>query len=125
LSSPILNKPLRRLSKNSWKFDIFPIANVRGIGYNRHMPDNEETTTFENKCNILSDLWLDYRSEPDFKDFVSYNDLGLPLGFLISEKVVTPNPRAIDMIEETFVLLLATLEVEDTGFDTLDDLMVG
>lgn len=89
------------------------------------MPDNEETTTFENKCNILSDLWLDYRSEPDFKDFVSYNDLGLPLGFLISEKVVTPNARAIDMIEETFVLLLATLEVEDTGFDTLDDLMVG
>jgi hypothetical protein len=89
------------------------------------MSDNEETTTFENKCNILSDLWMDHRSESEFKDFVSYNDLGLPLGFLLSENIVTPNQRAKDMIEETFVLLLATLDVEDTGFDTLDDLMLG
>jgi hypothetical protein len=125
LSSPILNKPLRRLSKNSWKFDVFSIANVRGIGYNRHMPDNEETTTFENKCNILSELWLDYRSEPDFSDFVSYNDLGLPLGFMIAENIVTPNQRAKDMIEETFALLLATIDIMDSGFESLDDLMVG
>ena len=90
-----------------------------------HMSDNLETTTFENKCSILAELWLDYRSEHDFKDFVSYNDLGLPLGFMISENIVTPNQRAKDMIEETFVLLLATLEVEDVGFDTLDDLMLG
>lgn len=89
-----------------------------------HMTDKEETT-FENKCNILSELWMDYRDEPDFKDFVSYNDLGLPLGFLISENVVTPNPRAKDMIEETFVLLLATLEVDDAGFTTLEELMLG
>jgi hypothetical protein len=90
------------------------------------MPDNEEeTTTFENKCNILAELWLDYREESEFQDFVSYNDLGLPLGFMIAEDIVTPNQKAKDMIEETFVLLLATLEVEDTGFDTLDDLMLG
>jgi hypothetical protein len=44
---------------------------------------------------------------------------------MIAENIVTPNQRAKDMIEETFVLLLATLEVEDTGFDTLDDLMLG
>jgi hypothetical protein len=126
LSSPILNKPLRRLSKNSWKFYSSPIANVRGIRYTIHMPNNEEeTTTFENKCNILAELWLDYREDPEFEDFVSYNDLGLPLGFMIAEDIVTPNQRARDMIEETFVLLLATLEVEDTGFDTLDDLMLG
>ena len=89
------------------------------------MPDNEETTTFENKCNILSELWLDYRSEPDFSDFVSYNDLGLPLGFMIAENIVTPNQRAKDMIEETFALLLATIDIMDSGFESLDDLMVG
>jgi hypothetical protein len=89
------------------------------------MSDKEETTTFENKCNILADLWMDYRHESDFKDFIDYNDIGLPLAFLLSENIVTPNQKAKDMLEETFVLLLATLEVEDTGFDTLDDLMVG
>lgn len=90
-----------------------------------HMSNEEETTTFENKCNILSELWMDYRSEPDFKDFVEYNDLGLPLAMMISEDLVTPKNRAVEMIEETFALLLATMDISDSGFESLDDLMVG
>jgi len=29
------------------------------------------------------------------------------------------------MIEETFALLLATIDIMDSGFESLDDLMVG
>jgi hypothetical protein len=88
------------------------------------MADNT-TTTFENKCGILSDLWLEYREDEVFKDFVVYNDLGLPLAYAIENKMVTPLEQSVKMIDETFMLLLAALEVdEDTGFETLDDLLV-
>jgi hypothetical protein len=86
--------------------------------------ENKETT-FEAKCEILSDLWMDHRNQEDFEDFISYNDLGLPLAFLVGEELVTPSEMAKKMIEETFDLFLAALEVEDTGFDSLDDLLVG
>lgn len=88
------------------------------------MSDKEETT-FENKCNILAELWVDYRDSHDLQEYVSYNDLGLPLSFLVSEALVTPTPRAKDMIVESFDLLLSTLEVEDVGFTTLEELMLG
>jgi hypothetical protein len=86
--------------------------------------DNKETS-FEVKCEILAELWMDHRNQEDFEDFVSYNDLGLPLAFLVAEELVTPSERAKGMVEETFTILLATLEVEDTGFDSLDDLLLG
>ena len=83
-------------------------------------------TSFETRCDILSDLWIEYKEEPQFRDFISYNDLGLPLSFLISEGLVTPNDKAIMMVNETFVLLLRSLEIEeDSGFDSLDDLLLG
>lgn len=83
-------------------------------------------TSFENRCDILSDLWLEYKDDPQFADFVSYNDLGLPLSFLISEGLVTPSDKATVMVNETFVLLLRSLGIEeDAGFDSLDDLLMG
>ena len=88
------------------------------------MTDKTETT-FDNKCYILSELWMEYRDEPDLEEFVSYNDIGLPLGFLISEQLVTPSDRAKEMVNETFELLLVALEVEDNGYENLSDLMVG
>lgn len=44
------------------------------------MSEENKGTSFENRCNILSELWIEYRHEEDFKDFVSYNDLGLQIG---------------------------------------------
>ena len=81
------------------------------------------TTTFSDKTQILSQLWLDYRNDEEFKDFVTYNDLGLPLAYAVSAQIVTPAPLAEQFINETFDLLLKGLGVdEDTGFETLDDI---
>ena len=80
------------------------------------------TTTFSNKAIILADLWLNYRDDSNFKDFVEYNDLGLPLAYLLANGVVESNPIADKFVEETFDLLLSGLGVEDTGFELLDDL---
>ena len=87
---------------------------------------NQEGTTLENRCGILSELWMEYRDEVEFQDFIQYNDIGLPLAFMLDEAIVSPTPRSTLMINETFDLFLATLgRKEDEGYESLDDLLVG
>jgi hypothetical protein len=81
------------------------------------------TTTFDNKCAILADVWLNYRYDEQFLDFIEYNDMGLPLAYALSEGIVKGTDLSTTFIEETFGLLLAGLEIEDTGFESLDDVL--
>jgi hypothetical protein len=80
-------------------------------------------TNFEDKCLILSDLWMDYRYDEEFKDFVEYNDLGLPLAYTISNNIVNNTPTAQAFIEEAFELFLAGLGIDDDGFTSLDEIL--
>jgi hypothetical protein len=81
------------------------------------------TTTYDNKCIILADIWLNYRTDTEFVDFIEYNDMGLPLAYAISEGIVKSTELAEGFVNETFDLLLAGIEIEDTGFESLDDLL--
>jgi hypothetical protein len=80
-------------------------------------------TTFEAKCNILSRLWIEHREDEDLEDFIAYNDLGLPLAYFISEGIALPTQLAETYIKETFEILLSALDVEDTGFTDLEEVM--
>jgi hypothetical protein len=81
-------------------------------------------TTIENKAEILSDLWLNYKDDEAFLDFIEYNDLGLPLSYAFANGIVTKTDQLEKFINETFDLLLSGLEVEeDTGFESLDELL--
>ena len=46
------------------------------------------TTDFSKRCEILSDLWMNYRTDEQLTDFIEYNDMGLPLAYFINTKVV-------------------------------------
>ena len=81
-------------------------------------------TTSENKANILSELWLGYKNDENFEDFFSYNDLGLPLAYAIANGIVKATEVSNRFINETFTLLLASLEVDDEGFEELDDIFI-
>lgn len=82
-------------------------------------------TTFSNKCNILSELWIKYRNEEKLADFFDYNDISLPLAFMISEGVITEHNVIIEgFIEEAFIVFLAAIKIEDQGFDNLDEVLV-
>lgn len=65
---------------------------------------------------------MQYRDDVDFVDFVEYNDLGLPLAYALTNRLVQPLDPAQEMINETFNLLLQALNIEDEGFETLDEL---
>ena len=81
------------------------------------------STPLENKISILSELWSDYKGEEEFADFIEYNDLGLPLAFAIDGGIVQTTEIAERFISETFDLLLEGLNLEDTGFESLNDVL--
>lgn len=81
-------------------------------------------TEFSDRAAILSELWINYKNDEEFLDFVEYNDLGLPLAFAIANEIVVCTPAAAAFIDETFELLLQCLEIdEDTGFENVEDLL--
>ena len=81
-------------------------------------------TTYENKTLILADLWMNYRGEEEFEDFLEYNDLGLPLAYAIANSIVSNTDISSNFINETFDLLLAGLGIsEDEGYESLDDVL--
>lgn len=80
-------------------------------------------TPFGNICSILGQLWVDYKNDEMFGDFVEYNDLGLPLAFAVAEGIVDINQEVDRYINETWLLLLSGLGLEDTGFNDLDDML--
>lgn len=80
-------------------------------------------TKFKAKCDILADLWLNYRNDEEFVDFIEYNDLGLPLAYALSEGIVEKTPLAKTFVDETFDLLLAGLGIEDDGYTLFDEML--
>jgi hypothetical protein len=81
------------------------------------------TTPIDTRCKILADLWIYYKADEEFEDFLSYNDLGLPLAYAISSEIVKKTPKAEMLINETFDLLVSGVGLEDEGFDTLEDIL--
>jgi len=82
------------------------------------------TTPFSSKVMILAELWMDYRDVEPFTDLLTYGDLGFPLSYAISEKIVESTPLAEEYINELWELFLGQLEIEDNGlFDTLTDVL--
>lgn len=82
-------------------------------------------TDFSSRCNILADLWMNYKLDETFQDFVEYNDLGLPLAFFVSQEIIKTNDMVTNYINETWELLLEAVGTKDTGFASLDDLLMG
>lgn len=66
---------------------------------------------------------MDYREDEALEDFMDYNDIGLPLAYIISTDIVEMTPKAEVYIDETWHLFLASLEIEDTGFTSLDEIL--
>lgn len=80
-------------------------------------------TPFSNRCNILAEFWVNYKTDEEFKDFFEYSDLGLPLSYAVSTGMATLDEIGQGFINETFDLLLDGLGVEDTGFEELDEIL--
>ena len=83
----------------------------------------ENKTPLSSKCDVLAELWIRYKHDDEFKEFFEYNDLGLPLAYAISSGIVETSTTSEGFINETFDLFLEALGVDDSGFESLDDIL--
>jgi hypothetical protein len=83
------------------------------------------STPFATKCDILSELWIQHKQDPDFQDFIEYNDLGLPLAYAVSSGIVDASERLQSFVEDTWDTLLSDFEIqEDVGFEELGEMII-
>lgn len=82
-------------------------------------------TPFGDRCGIMGYIWLEKKQDDEWKDFCDYNDIGLPLAFAVAEGIVDINKEVEKYINETWLLLLAGLDIEDTGFTSLEHMLTG
>lgn len=78
-------------------------------------------TDFNNKVSILGALWANYQDDDSMKDFMEFNDIGLPLAYMVSEKLAIETEAGARFIEETFDMFMIALGIDDTGFEFLDE----
>ena len=80
-------------------------------------------TDFSNICDILGELYANYKNDKEFSDFIEFNDLGLPLAYMVRENLATPSDDGAKYIVETWDLFLKSLNIEDNGFTDLDSVL--
>ena len=78
-------------------------------------------TDFSKKLEILGQFYIQYRDESDLNDFIEYSDIGLPLAYLAAEGLCEISDDGAKYIAETWDLFLAALEIEDSGFDNIQE----
>jgi hypothetical protein len=79
-------------------------------------------TDFTRMCEILGSLYANYKQDDDLKDFIEFNDLGLPLAYFVSEELCQVSDDGARYITETWQLFLASMDLQDTGWDSLDQM---
>jgi len=75
------------------------------------------------KAGVLAELWINYRDDEDFTDFIEYNDIGLPLAYYVAEGLVKEtSPLGDQYIIETFDMFANALNVTEEEIEGLDDI---
>ena len=80
-------------------------------------------TDFSSVCNILGQLYADYSDDPGFREFIEFNDIGLPLAYLAQENLCDVSNDGEKYVVETWQLFLASLNLQDEGFESLDEVL--
>jgi hypothetical protein len=82
---------------------------------------------FETLCKILGELYTNYRDSKDFRTFIEFNDLGLPLAFLTSEGLIVElSDDGRRYVIDTFDMFIGSLKVDSEYIVpgmTLDELL--
>ena len=82
---------------------------------------------FETVCGILGELYTNYKDSKEFRSFVEFNDLGLPLAFLTSQGLVVElSDDGRRYVIDTFDMFIGSLKVDHEDIMegmTLDELL--
>lgn len=77
--------------------------------------------SFEEKCAVLGEFWLNYREDAEqneaWSEFFNLNDIGLPLSFTLAEGLVSgATAEAVTFVEQTWELFCEYLDLDSDEF---------
>jgi hypothetical protein len=76
----------------------------------------------KDKAGAVGQLWIEFRNDEDFEEFMEYNDLGCPMAYMVAEGLIEElSPVGEEMITETFDMFINLLDVTYEELDTLED----
>ena len=85
-------------------------------------------TPFSNQCVVLGGLWLFYRdaakSNEAWDNFFQYNDVGLPLAYMIAEGIAdaSGDGQAEILVGETWEMFCEAIDIDPNGeYETIED----
>jgi len=77
-------------------------------------------TPFDTQCEILADLWLNYRNDESVEPLFEYFDMGFPLAFGYNQGIIKLEPVAKSFVEMAWHGVLEAFgHEEDTGFESV------
>jgi hypothetical protein len=82
------------------------------------------TTDFSNQVNILGEFYINYREDSDLKDFLEFNDIGLPLSYLASEGLCDISEDGKKYVAESWEMFLLAMGITDEGFENLGEIFL-
>ena len=77
---------------------------------------------FADKTGILGQLWIDFRDDDNFKAFMDYNDIGVPMAYFIAEGLVNPTPLGEQYVEESIDMMFKLLDINEEDVDGLHEI---
>ena len=80
------------------------------------------TTDFSNQINILGEFYINYREDSELKDFLEFNDIGLPLAYLASEGLCEISDDGKKYVAESWEMFLLAMGITDEGFENLGEI---
>jgi hypothetical protein len=85
---------------------------------------SDSISPFNKKLQILSDLYLNYREDDEFKEFAESNDIGLPLAHLVTSGLAELRPEGFVYVSETYDLLVDAMGLpEDEEYESLEEMI--
>ena len=76
------------------------------------------------KIAVLSDLYYNYRDQEPYKEFAEYNDIGLPLAYVVHNNLAEIGPEGRVFIEETYDLLCSAMDINpEDEYHTFEDMI--
>lgn len=75
------------------------------------------------KVAILAELYFKHKGDKDFEEFFEYNNIGLPLAYVVSEGLAKLETLGENYISETYGILIASLNADhEAEYESLEDL---
>lgn len=79
-------------------------------------------TPFSKRVEILSDLYMENSEE--YEEFISDNDIGVPLSVLITQGCATPSDKGIEYINQSFDSFCELLDIDRHGdYNSFDEMI--